>query len=203
MRTGKIPIELGKLYDRLFENCQEADYNRTYLQRDLHDLSNLDRLEPFTLAQKALANRSGKLINFSDSSRTVAISPGTMKRYLRYLEISYQALLISAWTRNIEKRLSKMQKVLFLDPGVCRSLLRRTGDISGHEYEAAVISEIFKCIKTTIPNVDIYHLRTSDGREVSFTIFKNNFSYSLVTLFQVYTVFIRFKALRAFSSASS
>lgn len=40
VRTGKIPIESGKLYDRLFENRQEADYEpmATFEKNDVDEL---------------------------------------------------------------------------------------------------------------------------------------------------------------------
>ena len=63
-----------------------------------------------------------------------------------------------------------MPKILFIDPGICRSLINRTGDISGEEFEAAIAGEIFKQIKNSALNVSFYHLRTLDNREVDLLL---------------------------------
>mgnify|MGYP001034115232 CR=1 FL=1 len=87
------------------------DYSVAYLQRDLQDLAKLDRLEPFVRAQKIAALRTAEPVNYSALARAADISPPTAKNFIHYLEISYQVKMIPAWTRNHEKRLSKMPKV--------------------------------------------------------------------------------------------
>ncbi len=152
------------------------DYNKTYLQRDIIDLSKTSDLEYFVDAQKALAARSGKLVNYSDFARIISVSPAVIKRFLRYLEISYQVLKLPAWHKNTEKRLIKMPKVLFIDPGICRALLNRTGDITGEEFEAAVAGEMYKQCKCANLHVDFYHLRTFDNREIDLLLeFENGY----------------------------
>ena len=101
------------------------DYQAMYLQRDLGDLAQLRRLEPFVRAQQAAALRSGQVINFSDLARLSDVSPATARQFTRYLELSYQIILLPAWYRNAEKRLSKQSKLHFVDPGIRRGILRK------------------------------------------------------------------------------
>ena len=146
------------------------DYQVMYLQRDLGDLAQLRRLEPFVRAQQAAALRSGQVINFSDLARLSDVSPATARQFMRYLELSYQIILLPAWYRNEEKRLSKQSKLHFVDPGIRRSILRKRGDIDGAELESAVVAEIYKqCRNAQLP-VELYHLRTADRREVDLLI---------------------------------
>jgi len=154
------------------EDRQEwlKNYQRTYLERDVADLAALRDLGPFVVAQKALAARSGRLVNFSDLAKTASISPATARRFLRYLEVSCQVLTSYSYQKNPEKRLSKMPKIHFLDPGVLRSVVGRRGPLTGEEFESAVVAEIYKQVKTASLPVDFFHLRTYDGREVDLLL---------------------------------
>ena len=78
--------------------------------------------------------------------------------------------MLQPWFRNLNKRLSKAPKVHFLDPGIQRALLNRRGQPTGHEFESAIIAEIYKQIQNSRLPIDCYHLRTADGREVDLLI---------------------------------
>ena len=146
------------------------DYFATYLQRDLSDLARLNDLEPFVRAQQAIALKTSKTVNYSELGRLAGVTSPTAKKFIRYLEISYQVLQVPAFYRNLEKRLSKQPKIVFLDPGVRRGTLRKRGMIDGFEWESAVISEIFKQIKAAFLPISFYHLRTLDGKEVDLLV---------------------------------
>lgn len=146
------------------------NYQRTYLERDIVDIARLNDLEPFILAQKALALRTGKVSNFSDLARNASISTYTAKRFLSYLEISYQVISLAPYFQNEEKRLVKSPKIIFLDPGIYRGILKKSGEVSGQEFETAIIAEIWKQCKNLNLPVNFYHLKTVDGREVDLLI---------------------------------
>ena len=147
-----------------------ADYVRTYLQRDLRDLANLRELEPFVRAQRTLAAMTGGLLNVAHLANHAGIAAQTAKRFVTYLEISYQIILLQPWFRNLGKRLSRSPKVHFIDPGVQRALLGRRGVPTGNEFESAVISEVFKQTRNSRLPVTFHHLRTADGREVDLLL---------------------------------
>lgn len=146
------------------------DYFSSYLQRDLLDLGRISDLEPFIRAQQAIALRTSKPINFTELGRLAGITSPTAKKFMRYLEISYQVILLPAFYRNPEKRLAKQPKIVFIDPGVRRGILRKSGVLDGLEWESAVISEIFKQIKAADLPINFFHLRTLDGKEVDLLI---------------------------------
>mgnify|MGYP005850154421 CR=1 FL=1 len=146
------------------------DYFATYLQRDLSDLGRLDDLEPFVRVQQAIALKTSKTVNYSELGRLAGVTSPTAKKFLRYLEISYQVITLPAFYRNEEKRLSKQPKIVFLDPGVRRGVLRKGGVPDGLEWESAVISEIFKQVKSAGLAVSFYHVRTFDGSEVDLLL---------------------------------
>jgi predicted AAA+ superfamily ATPase len=63
-----------------------------------------------------------------------------------------------------------MTKVHFIDPGVLRSILNRTGELTGEEFESAVVAEIFKQVRNSGLRAEFYQLRTYDRREVDLLI---------------------------------
>jgi len=169
-KWGGMPAILGTEWSDEDRFEWLTDYYDTYLQRDLADLARLDRLEPFVRAQKAAALKTAQTINFSELARLSDISPPTAKQFMRYLEISYQIILLPAWFRNLEKRLSKQPKLHFIDSGIRRTVLKRRGAVDGAEFESAVVAEIWKQCRTARLPVELFHLRTADGREVDLLL---------------------------------
>lgn len=170
LHYGGMPVALD---DDLTSDERRAwlgDYQRTYLERDVRDLAVLSDLEPFVLAQQAIALRSGRLVNHSELARAATVAPSTAKRFLRYLELSYQVIVLRPWFRNLDKRLAKMPKIHMVDPGVSRAIVKRSGETSGEEVESAVVAEIHKQLRTAHVAADLFHLRTYDGREVDLLI---------------------------------
>lgn len=146
------------------------DYIQTYLQRDVRDLANLRDLEPFARMQRALSGLTGEVLNVQSLAQVAGVASKTARRFITYLEISYQVLLLQPWYRNLNKRLSKSPKVHFLDPGVQRALLQRRGELTGQEFESAMVAEVYKQIKNSRLPVVCHHLRTVDGREVDLLL---------------------------------
>ncbi len=151
-------------YDWL-DNCV-----RTYLQLDLRDLANLRGLMPFVRVLRAIAGRTGGLLNMNELARLAGVTARTANRFVSYLELSYQVILLKPWFRNRSKRLSRSPKIHLLDPGIQRVLLNRRGRPTGPEFVSAIVAEIHKQIRNSRLPVDCYHLRTVDGREVDLLI---------------------------------
>lgn len=146
------------------------DYVQTYLQRDIRDLAEIRNLEPFVLAQQMSARLTGELVNYSELAKEAGITAKTAQRFLQYLQMSYQVVLLQPWFRNSRKRLVKSPKLHYLDPGVQSAVSGRYGALTGHEFESAVVAEMIKQLKTSGLRADFYHLRTADGREVDLLL---------------------------------
>lgn len=158
--------------DLTSEDKQEwlANYTRTYLERDIRDLADFKQPEPFVKIQKISAILTADLVNYSQLAREADISSSTARRFLSYMEISYQTILLQPWHKNSLKRLHKSPKLHYLDPGIQRSILRKQGVLSGNEFESAVVAEIYKQVKTIDLPCEMYHFRTLDGREIDLLI---------------------------------
>ena len=52
--------------------------------------------------------------------------------------------------------------------------MQKKDKLSGHEFETAVVAEIYKQAKNSGIDLSFYHLRTTDGREVDLLIEKED-----------------------------
>jgi uncharacterized protein len=146
------------------------NYVRTYLERDIRDLASFRDLEPFVKLQRYLAENTATLLNATATGNHLGLTSKTIQRYIRYFELSYQSVVLPAWSKNSGKRLSKMPKIHYMDNGILQAVLQKRGGITGNEFESLVIAEMFKQIKTIHAEVNLFHLRTHDGREVDLIL---------------------------------
>lgn len=146
------------------------DYEYTYLERDLGDLARLDDLMPFRTFQKLSALRSSKLLNYSKLARDASVSVDSARRYLEYLRLSYQTIFLQPYYKNITSSVIKTPKLYWLDVGILRQLSGFRSEFSGEVYETMVVAELFKWVKTTQKNADIYFYRTRSGLELDILL---------------------------------
>lgn len=146
------------------------NYVHTYLERDVRDLVSFRDLEPFIKLQRAVAVYTGGLFNASNFARDVGVTSKTVQRYLEYLRLSYQTIILPAWERNASKRLTKAPKVHFMDNGVLQAVLQKRGGMTGNEFESLVVAELYKQAKNILAEVSFHHLRTQDGKEVDLLV---------------------------------
>ena len=163
------------------------NFVRTYLERDIRDLAEFHNLEPFTKTQKLMAINTSQAINNSKMAVEAGVSVKTVQRFIQYMVISYQLIMLNSWNRNKKKRLTKAPKVHFLDVGVSRAVLQKRGELNGREFESAIVSEIYKQVKTSDAEASMYHLRTADGREIDLLI-ETEKGYCAIEIKQAFTV---------------
>jgi len=80
-------------------------YVRTYLERDLRELSQVDSLIDFRRVMQVLALRTGNILNQADVAKDSRISHPTTHRYIKLLEVSNIISRIPAFSVNRTKRL--------------------------------------------------------------------------------------------------
>jgi len=146
------------------------NYIRTYLERDVRDLAAIKNLEPFIKMQQVTALLTGNQLNYTMLAKECGVTSNTAQRFLSYLEMSYQVILIKPWHKNDLKRLTKSPKLHYLDPGIQKAIIKKQGMVSGNEFESAMVAEIYKQIQSLSLNIGIFHLRTSDGKEIDLLL---------------------------------
>ena len=149
-----------------------SNYKRTYLDKDIRELSG--RTDILSLAKfiNILSERSGNILSLSDAARDTGVSVTTAGNYIRLLELSYQVHLLKPYYENSTKRFIKSPKIYFLDNGLLRVIsgnYHKT-TLSGKEYETWIFSELIKWISAKAVPPEIFYYRTSGGMEIDFLL---------------------------------
>ena len=93
-------------------------YVKTYLERDLRDLRNIESLPDFQRLMQIAAQRTGRLLNQAEIARDAGISHATCHRYLNLLETGCQIERVQSFTANPTVALVKSPKLFWRDSGV-------------------------------------------------------------------------------------
>ena len=128
-----------------------SSYVKTYLERDVRQLSAVQDLNDFRKFMVAVAARTGQMLNLTNIADEVSKSLPTVTRWLSILESSGIIYLLEPYTNSVLKRAIKTPKVYFRDTGLAAYLTRwltpetlANGAMSGAFFETFVISEILK-----------------------------------------------------------
>ncbi|HSN89659.1 MAG TPA: ATP-binding protein [Anaeromyxobacteraceae bacterium] len=155
----------------------QASYVQTYLERDVRGLRQVGDLTQFQGFLRALAARSGQLLNLSDLSRDLGVAVNTAKAWLSVLEATYQIVVLRPYFANIGKRLVKTPKVYFTDVGTLCYLVglrdpehAASGPMGGAIFETAVLGEIVKTLVHRGEEPLVHFWRTSGGDEVDVVV---------------------------------
>lgn len=157
-------------------------YISTLLQRDVRQIAEVEKITLLPSLLRLMAARAGNLVNDSEIARSVGLNAITSKRYRTLLEFMYLTTDIPPWFRNIEKRLVKAPKTYLLDTNLlCHTLGYHLQDLPlhnptlfGHVLENFVASELIKQLSFSNTRANLFHFRTSDGKEVDFVLEQPN-----------------------------
>ena len=144
-------------------------YVRTYLERDVTELSAVASLPDFRRLMRAACLRVGQLVNQTELGRDVALPQPTVHRYLNLLETSYQLIRLPAYATNRTKRLIKTPRLYWGDTGVA---LHIAGDVqpSGSHLENLILLDLAVWRDARLERADVFYWRTASGEEVDFVI---------------------------------
>jgi hypothetical protein len=146
------------------------DFRRTYLERDLSDLGRVADLDQFALAQNLLAARTAGLFSYSEVARELGVAVNTVKRYVRFLEISYQVFLLRPLLPTVTARLVKSPKLYWTDPALARLLAEQPGAENGAMFETAIVDELLRWSSWQPAPPSLHFFRTHAGREVDVVL---------------------------------
>jgi len=162
-----------------------AAYTKTYIERDVRDLSQVGEELKFYQFMTAMAASIGKLVNLASVSRDVGISQPTANRWLSILLTSNIVCLLQPYHNNITKRAIKTPKVYFMDTGLAAYLTRwltpetlQAGAQSGAFFENFVIAEIYKSYYNAgLLEPPLYFYRDKEQHEIDLLIQNGNTLY--------------------------
>lgn len=128
-----------------------SSYIKTYLERDVRELSAVQDLDTFRKFMVACAARTGQILNYSNIADEIGKDANTIKRWISILEASGIIYILEPFSSNALKRVIKTPKLYYRDTGLAAYLTRwlspetlANGAMSGAFFETFVISEILK-----------------------------------------------------------
>lgn len=149
------------------------NYVRTYVERDVRQIINIQDLIVFERFIKLCAGRTGQLLNAAELGRDCGVSHTTATKWVSLLCASYLIFLLPPYHRNFNKRITKSPKLYFYDTGLASFLLgiQSPEQLSAHYlrgglFESYVISEILKRRLNRGLEPNCYFWKDKLGREI-------------------------------------
>lgn len=148
-------------------------YYETYVERDVRQLINLQKLQAFELFLKLLAGRIGQVVNLHSLQGDVGVSSTTLSEWLSVLEASYIIFRLPPYFENFGKRFLKSPKLYFTEVGLVAYLLeiRETAHVArdpllGGLFENLVVLEALKARYNAGLDANLYYARDQRGFEI-------------------------------------
>lgn len=144
-------------------------YVRTYVERDLRELSVITGLSDYRRLMRAVCLRIGQLVNQTKLGRDVGLAQPTVHRWLNLLETSYLLVRVPAYAANRTKRLIKSPKFYWSDTGLAMHIAQEHEPRDAH-LENLVLNDLLAWRDIRLDRAGIFHWRTVGGAEVDFVI---------------------------------
>lgn len=170
------------LYPRIYDQNLEhsswiRDYISTYIERDVRQIIAIKDLALFQNFLQLCAGHIGQIVNFSTFSNNLGVDIKTIKSWLSILETSYIVFLQQPYSKNVNKRLIKSQRLFFYDTGIACKLLGindinnfNSHYLKGALFESFIISEIHKYLFNEKIDGHVFFFRDSNGNELDAVI---------------------------------
>jgi len=174
---GSYPNVRLTMSDR-FRERWFSSYEMAYIERDVRDLSkNLDIIA-FGKLFRVMGCQTGQLLNYANLAGDCMLDQRTVKRYVEFLQMTFQATLLLPWHTNLTHRMIKTPKVYLNDVGHATFIqgintqdeLKKSPSY-GHLFESWVFSELRKHLHS-LTGYKIAFFRTHSGKEIDFIIYK-------------------------------
>lgn len=152
-------------------------YVRTYVERDVRQIRNVENLLQFERLLSLCAARTGQQLNYSNLAVETGVDVKTVQAWLGILQASYIVFLLPPFYKNFNKRIVKSPKLYFYDTGLASYLLRiqQAEALFQHPYRGAlfenlVVSELIKNRFNQGRRSNLYYWRDNAGHEIDVVI---------------------------------
>jgi predicted AAA+ superfamily ATPase len=162
-----------------------AAYTKTYIERDVRDLTHVGDERKFIRFMTVMAGRTSQMLNLSAVANEVGISVPTADRWLSIMISSNIVYLLQPYYNNITKRAVKTPKLYFLDTGLAAYLTKwntpqvlEAGAMAGAFFETFVLAEVLKSYYNAgVLEPSLYYYRDKDTKEIDLLIEQNGTFY--------------------------
>lgn len=155
-------------------------YVRTYLERDVRELTKIKDVMLFNTFLRLCAGRIGSIFNASELANEVGVASNTIRAWLSILEASYVITLLPPYFSNTNKRLIKSPKLYFCDTGLACYLLDIESPaqlahdkMRGHLFENLIVAEALKSRFNQGKRSNLYFYRDSNQNEIDLLMAEN------------------------------
>jgi predicted AAA+ superfamily ATPase len=156
-------------------------YMQTYIDRDVKDYQGAVNELKFNRFVRAVAVRTGNLLNYENLADDCDIDRRTAQKWLDTLQASGLVYLLPPYSPNITNRIVKTPKIYFLDTGLACYLANidtpqalEASYLAGSMFETYVLCEILKSFWHNGENTrNLYFYRDSNKKEIDFILEKN------------------------------
>lgn len=152
-------------------------YIKTYIERDVRQLRNIDNLNLFLRFIQLCAGRAGQIINMNNLANDCGVDNKTVQSWLSVLESSFIIFFLKPHFANYNKQIIKTPKLYFYDTGLLCSLLNLTDDntitnslFKGALFENFIIAEKQKQVHHLNTGEQLYYWRDKTGNEIDLLI---------------------------------
>ena len=182
INTDTNQLMLKGCYPELFDKKRKPGiwypaYIRTYIERDVKLIRNIENTIAFNRFLKLCAGRTGQQLNVSALSIEAGIDARTIQAWLSILQSSYVIHLLPPYHKNFNKRVVKTPKLYFIDTGLACSLLGinlsdelENSHFRGSLFENYVVSELLKQKYNSGSNAGFYYWKENNGLEIDLLV---------------------------------
>lgn len=175
LRFGGYPEPFLRAQTRFYNQWRRM---RTELlfREDLRDLTRIQEAGQVEVLGELLADRAGRLVNYSNLAADANIAVDTARRWVASLEALYFCFTIRPWHINVPKSIRKQPKVFLWDWSMVAS--------DGARHENFVASHLLKAVDwwtdIGLGDFGLYYLRDKAKREVDFLVTHDGSPWFLV-----------------------
>ena len=150
-----------------------AAYTKTYIERDVRQIKNIENLSLFTKFLHLCAGRAAQILNINSLANDCGIDNKTAHSWLGIMESSFITFQLKPYFKNFNKQITKSPKLYFYDTGLLCYLLHINGGSELHSsmykgsvFENFIISEKIKQKENTGLDCEFFFWRDKTGNEV-------------------------------------
>lgn len=185
-------IEINQLYQQivkgfypeLYDNLEididafYSDYVRTYIERDVSQIINLNDKLKFQRFMEVLASLTGEEFVGNNLAKSIGVSLPTIESWLSVLVAGNIVYLLEPYNENSTlKRVVKRPKLYFADTGLACYLAKlnnaevlRNSIFAGRFVETYIVNEIMKSYKNNNKKINFYYYRDADQKEIDLIL---------------------------------
>jgi len=150
-----------------------ADYQRTYVERDLREVLKVMDLDAFDAFLRLAAARTGQELNLNEIATDAGITQPTARQWMSALRTGFICTWLPPHFQSYRKRIRKRPRLHFCDTGLVCYLLNihspeqlMQHPLRGAIFETFVVGELMKAFENRGLEPPLYFWRDATGHEI-------------------------------------